>query len=80
MLMAAALHHRAGAGWRFFDLLPGAAGKGAAMHHVRSSLGFDEADTVAAGDSVNDLLMLQQVRAPSLTAAAGRHAAAASSR
>lgn len=39
------------------------------MQHVRSTLGFDEADTVAAGDSVNDLLMLQQVGATAAAAA-----------
>lgn len=45
-------------GWRFADVLPAAAGKGAAMEYVRERLGFDAASTVAAGDGANDLLML----------------------
>jgi hypothetical protein len=47
--------------WRFIDLLPLHAGKGAAMQHVMQHYGFDAASTVAAGDSANDLLMLKQV-------------------
>lgn len=31
------------------------------MEYVRAALGFERAHTVAAGDGVNDLLMLQQV-------------------
>lgn len=46
--------------WHFVDLVPKNAGKGAAMHHVRQQLGFDESATVACGDSSNDLLMLDQ--------------------
>uniref|UniRef100_A0A383V3B4 Sucrose phosphatase-like domain-containing protein n=1 Tax=Tetradesmus obliquus TaxID=3088 RepID=A0A383V3B4_TETOB len=48
--------------WRFIDLLPQHAGKGTAMQHVMQHYGFDAASTVAAGDSANDLLMLQQAR------------------
>lgn len=46
--------------WRFVDLLPRAAGKGAAMERVRQQLGFSCDETVACGDAENDLLMLQQ--------------------
>jgi hypothetical protein len=52
-----------GPGWRFVDLLPRRAGKGAAMEWVRSRLGFAREHTVACGDGANDLLMLQQARA-----------------
>lgn len=43
------------------DVLPVGAGKGAAMEYVRARMGFCRGHTVAAGDSANDLLMLQQV-------------------
>lgn len=56
----ACAHVRAAeAGWRFVDLLPAGAGKGAAMEWVRARLGFAREHTVAAGDGANDLLMLQ---------------------
>eukprot|EP00878_Enallax_costatus_P014479 GHUV01015144.1.p1 GENE.GHUV01015144.1~~GHUV01015144.1.p1 ORF type:complete len:201 (+),score=56.54 GHUV01015144.1:52-603(+) len=51
-----------GGGWRFIDLLPRNAGKGTALQYVRQRFVFDEDSTVAAGDSCNDLLMLQQCR------------------
>lgn len=48
--------------WRFIDLVPKHAGKGSALQYVRQQFAFDEASTVAAGDSCNDLLMLQQCK------------------
>lgn len=50
-----------GPDWRFVDVLPERAGKGAAMEWVRARLGFDPDHTVACGDGPNDMLMLQQV-------------------
>eukprot|EP00879_Flechtneria_rotunda_P022790 GHRR01024069.1.p2 GENE.GHRR01024069.1~~GHRR01024069.1.p2 ORF type:complete len:188 (+),score=72.17 GHRR01024069.1:1066-1629(+) len=45
---------------RFIDLIPKAAGKGAAMEYIRHKYGYETTSTVAAGDGCNDLLMLQQ--------------------
>lgn len=50
-----------GPGWRFIDVVPKGAGKGAAMEYVRTKLGFSPDQTVACGDSNNDLLMLDAV-------------------
>jgi sucrose-6F-phosphate phosphohydrolase len=45
--------------WRFVDLVPHEAGKGRAMRYVAQSLGFDEREVVACGDSGNDQDMLE---------------------
>lgn len=60
VLCAAAAAGR-GPEWQFIDLLPMNAGKGSAMRHIQRQLGFDDASTVASGDAMNDLQMLQQV-------------------
>ncbi|KAI8464870.1 MAG: sucrose-phosphate synthase, partial [Monoraphidium minutum] len=52
-----------GDGWRFYDLLPRRAGKGAAMAWVRGALGFGAEHTVACGDGANDMLMLEEAEA-----------------
>jgi hypothetical protein len=51
-----------GPDWQFIDLLPTNAGKGSAMRYIQHQLGFGDDSTVASGDAMNDLLMLQQVR------------------
>lgn len=45
--------------WRFVDLVPHEAGKGRAMRYVAQSLGFDDGEVVACGDSGNDQDMLE---------------------
>jgi hypothetical protein len=57
-------HRPPGAGpeWRFVDVLPSRAGKGAALDYVLRKLGFDAASTVACGDGANDLQMLRRAR------------------
>lgn len=45
--------------WRFVDLVPAAAGKLAALEYAAETLGFAPHQTVACGDSGNDLDMLQ---------------------
>jgi sucrose-6F-phosphate phosphohydrolase len=45
--------------WRFLDLVPAAAGKLAALEYTAETLGFAPHQTVACGDSGNDLDMLQ---------------------
>jgi sucrose-6F-phosphate phosphohydrolase len=45
--------------WRFVDLVPIAAGKLAALQYAAETLGFEPHQTVACGDSGNDLDMLQ---------------------
>lgn len=52
-----------GPDWQFIDLLPTNAGKGSAMRYIQQQLGFGDDSTVASGDAMNDLLMLQQVQA-----------------
>jgi len=44
-------------GGKDLDILPRQANKGMAMTYVRQHLGFDPADTVACGDSGNDLAL-----------------------
>lgn len=44
--------------WRFIDIVPLYAGKLQALEYVRRKLGFDHANTIACGDSGNDLDML----------------------
>lgn len=45
--------------WRFIDIVPVGAGKGAALKYLQGKLGYGPAVTVAAGDSANDQLMLE---------------------
>ncbi|KFM25353.1 Protein GrpE [Auxenochlorella protothecoides] len=45
--------------WRFLDLVPMAAGKRQAMDFAAETLGFRHEDIVAAGDSGNDVDMLE---------------------
>jgi len=45
--------------WRFVDLVPAAAGKHAALEYAAETLGFAPHQTIACGDSGNDLDMLQ---------------------
>jgi sucrose-6F-phosphate phosphohydrolase len=45
--------------WRFVDLVPAAAGKLAALEYAAETLGFAPHQTIACGDSGNDLDMLQ---------------------
>ncbi len=59
-----AMHHtqHADTPWSFIDLVPKNAGKGSAMRYLqRVKHGFQDHEVVAAGDSCNDLLMLDQV-------------------
>jgi hypothetical protein len=51
-------------GWQYIDIVSSGAGKLESLEYVRASLGFGRAQTVAAGDSGNDVAML-----------AGRHRA-----
>ncbi|KAL4425696.1 hypothetical protein ABPG75_009712 [Micractinium tetrahymenae] len=46
-------------GWRFVDLVPRQAGKLQALEYARRRLGFAPEHTVAAGDSGNDIDMLE---------------------
>lgn len=46
-------------GWRFVDLVPREAGKLQALEYARRSLGFLPDQTVAAGDSGNDIDMME---------------------
>lgn len=48
---------REGESYIFVDVLPAAAGKGAAQVYVRELLGFTEGEVVVAGDSGNDVSM-----------------------
>lgn len=46
-------------GWRYIDIVSACAGKRSSTEYVRASLfGFEQADTVVAGDSGNDIDML----------------------
>lgn len=45
--------------WRFLDVLSPKGGKLSAMRHVREKLGFDTDQTVACGDSGNDIAMME---------------------
>ena len=45
-------------GWKFIDCVSSAAGKLESLEHVREQLGFGLLETVACGDSGNDILML----------------------
>lgn len=45
--------------WRYIDCVSGHAGKHAALEHIRSLFGVAVNRTVAAGDSGNDILMLE---------------------
>ncbi|KAL4445901.1 hypothetical protein ABPG77_009100 [Micractinium sp. CCAP 211/92] len=62
-LEAARVAHRmvvSGSGaWRFVDLVPREAGKLQALEYARRKLGFAPEHTVAAGDSGNDIDMLE---------------------
>ena len=49
---------------RFLDLLPGGVSKGHAIHHVANQLGVSPSDIWAAGDSGNDIHMLEMVGRP----------------
>jgi hypothetical protein len=44
--------------WRYCDILPAEAGKLQALEYARTVLGFSQDQTVAAGDSGNDIDML----------------------
>ena len=48
--------------WRFVDLVPRRAGKRQAMDFAARALGFLPEETVAAGDSANDIDMLEGAR------------------
>ncbi|PSC75747.1 fumarylacetoacetase [Micractinium conductrix] len=62
-LAGAAVEHRmviSGSGdWRYMDLVPREAGKLQALEYARRTLGFEPEQTVAAGDSGNDIDMLE---------------------
>ncbi|CAL50185.1 HAD-superfamily hydrolase, subfamily IIB [Ostreococcus tauri] len=45
-------------GWKFVDCVSAGAGKLESLEYVRKRLGFELLDTVACGDSGNDILML----------------------
>jgi len=45
-------------GWRYVDIVSAQAGKLESLEYVRTMLGFECDQTVAAGDSGNDILML----------------------
>jgi len=45
--------------WRFLDILSPTAGKLSAMQRVREKLGFEPEQTVACGDSGNDIAMME---------------------
>ena len=45
--------------WRYLDCVSGNAGKHAALEHLRSMYGIAVDRCVAAGDSGNDILMLE---------------------
>ncbi|WP_430449634.1 HAD-IIB family hydrolase [Rhodophyticola sp.] len=49
---------------RFLDLLPGGVSKGHAIHHVANRLSISPSDIWAAGDSGNDIHMLEMVGKP----------------
>lgn len=50
-----------GGDWRYVDCIAKNAGKGRAMVYLASKFGIALEDVVAAGDSGNDLLMLQRL-------------------
>lgn len=45
-------------GWKFIDCVSSGAGKLESLEHVREQLGFEVSETVACGDSGNDILMM----------------------
>ena len=45
--------------WRYLDLVPQAAGKRAALEYVMEVMGFEPHQTVACGDSGNDIDMME---------------------
>ena len=45
-------------GWKFIDCVSTGAGKLESLEHIRKQLGFEVCETVACGDSGNDILMM----------------------
>jgi len=45
-------------GWKFIDCVSTGAGKLESLEHIREQLGFEASETVACGDSGNDILMM----------------------